>query len=60
MEAYENKRQYERHDYSSPMSLYLTDDLDQSCFAQMKDYSQGGVSLFTDEQFHVGHKVYLK
>ena len=60
MESYEEKRRYERYEYSSPMFLYRMDYQDQYYYAEMKDYCQGGLALLTNEKLVVGQFVYLK
>ena len=60
MESYEEKRRYERYEYSSPMFLYRMDYQDQYYYAEMKDYSKGGLSLLSNEKLVVGQLVYLE
>ncbi|MCP4669923.1 MAG: PilZ domain-containing protein [Desulfobacula sp.] len=60
MEDSEVKRRYQRHEYSSPLSLYRMDYQEQSSYAEMKDYSRGGMSLLSNEELVVGQLVYLK
>jgi len=60
VEPHEGKRHYQRYDYSSPMNLYRMDYQDQYYYAEMKDYSQGGLSLLTNEKLVVGQFVYLE
>ncbi len=60
MEHSEVKRRYERNEYSSPMSLYRMDYQDQSSYAEMKDYSRGGMALLSNEELVVGQLVYLE
>ena len=60
MESYEEKRRYERYEYSSPMFLYRMDYQDQYYYAEMKDYSKGGLSLLSNEKLVVDQLVYLE
>ena len=60
MEPSEGKRRYQRYEYSSPMYLYRMDHQDQCYYAEMKDYSQGGLALLTNEKLVVGQLVYLE
>ena len=60
MEPVEGKRRYERVEYSSPMNLYRMDYQDQPYYAEMKDYSQGGLSMLTNEKLVIGQLVYLE
>jgi hypothetical protein len=60
VESYEEKRRYERYEYSSPMLLYRMDYHDQYYYAEMKDYSKGGLSLFSNEKLVVDQLVYLE
>ena len=60
MEDHTDKRHYQRYDYKSPMHLHRIDSQDQSYYAEMRDYSQGGLSLMTNEKLVVGHLVYLE
>ncbi len=60
METHEEKRRYQRYEYSSPMYLHRMDSQDQSYYAEMKDYCQGGLSLLTNEKLVIGHLVYLE
>jgi len=60
VEHSEIERRYPRHEYSSPMLLYRMDYQDQSSYAEMKDYSKGGMSLLSSEKLVVGQLVYLK
>ncbi len=60
VESYEEKRHYKRYEYNSPMSLYRMDYQDQYYYAEMKDYSRGGLSLLSNEKLVVGQLVYLE
>lgn len=60
MGSYEEKRHYERYEYSSPMLLYRMDYQDQYYYAEMKDYSKGGLSLLSNEKLVAGQLVYLE
>ncbi len=60
MEHYEEKRRYQRYEHSSPMSLYRMDYQDQHSYAEMIDYSQGGLAMLTNEKLVLGHVVYLE
>ncbi len=60
MEAFEEKRHYQRYEHKSSMHLHRMDSQDQYYYAEMKDYSQGGLSLLTKERLVVGHIVYLE
>ncbi|WP_300463056.1 PilZ domain-containing protein [Desulfobacula sp.] len=60
MEVYKEKRHYQRYGHSSPMHLHLMDNQDQYYYAEMKDYSQGGMLLLTNKKLVVGHLVYLE
>ncbi|MFA5906092.1 MAG: PilZ domain-containing protein [Desulfobacula sp.] len=60
METHEEKRRYQRYEDKSPMHLYRIDSQDQSYYAEMRDYSWGGLSLMTNEKLVVGHLVYLE
>ena len=60
MEAQEEKRRYQRYEYSSPIHLHRMDSQDQYYYAEMIDYSQGGLSLLATEKLVVGHFVYLE
>ncbi len=60
MEDHKDKRRYQRHEYKSPMHLHRIDNQDQAYYAEMSDYSQGGLSLITNEKLVVGHLVYLE
>ena len=60
MKPYEEKRRYERYEYSSPMLLYRMDYQDQYYYADMKDYSKGGLSLLSNEKLVVDQLVYLE
>ncbi len=60
MKTHEEKRQYPRCDYSSPILLHRLDRQDLNYYAEMKDYSRGGMSLMTNEKLVVGHLVYLE
>ena len=42
------------------MDLYRMDYQDQSYYAEMKNYSQGGSSMMTNEKLVVGQLVYLE
>jgi len=60
VKSYEEKRRYERYEYSSPMLLYRMDFQDQYYYAEMKDYSKGGLSLLSNEKLVVDQLVYLE
>lgn len=60
VEIDEGKRRYQRYEYTSPMDMYRMDYQDQSYYAEMKDYCQGGLSLLTNEKLVVGQLVYLE
>jgi len=42
------------------MNLYRMDYQDQCYYAEMNDYSQGGLSMMTNEKLVIGHLVYLE
>jgi hypothetical protein len=60
VEPSEEKRCYERYEYSSPMLLYRMDYQDQYYYAEMQDYSKGGLSLLSNEKLVVDQLVYLE
>ena len=60
VEPSEEKRRYQRYEHSSPMFLYRMDYQDQYYYAEMKDYSKGGLSLLSNEKLVVGQLVYLE
>lgn len=60
MEDHADKRHYQRYECKSPMHLHRIDSQDQSYYAEMRDYSQGGLSLMTNEKLVVGHLIYLE
>ncbi len=60
MEYHNEKRRYHRSEYKSPMHLYRIDSQDQAYYAEMRDYSQGGLSLMTNEKLVIGHLIYLE
>lgn len=60
MEPYKEKRQYERYEYHCPINMYLIDDQDHSYYAEMEDYSQGGISMVTNKKLVEGHIVHLQ
>ena len=60
MQSYEDKRCYQRYEHSSPMCLFRMDSQDQYYYAEMKDYSSGGLSFLTSQKLVVGHLVYLE
>ena len=60
VEHYQEKRRYQRYEYSSPMSLYRMDCQDQYSYAEMKDHSKGGLSMLTNEKLVIGQIVYLE
>jgi len=43
VEHYGERRRYQRSGYNSPMSLYRMDHQEQCYYAEMKDFSQGGL-----------------
>lgn len=55
-----DKRTYPRYAHESPLNLYRMDDQDQSFYAQMNDYSAGGLSLMTKEKLVLNQLVYLE
>ena len=60
VEPHEDKRHYQRYKYNSPMFLYRMDHQDQYYYAEMKDYSKGGLSLLSNEKLVVDQLVYLE
>ena len=60
VESHEDKRRYQRCRYNSPMFLYRMDHQDQFYYAEMKDYSKGGLSLLSNEKLVVDQLVYLE
>lgn len=42
------------------MNLYRMDYQDQCYSAEMNDYSQGGLSMITNERLVIGHLIYLE
>ncbi len=60
MKAHEEKRNYKRYNHHCPINLYHMDHQDQSFYAEMKNYSQGGTFLLTNEKLVVGQLVYLE
>ena len=60
MSDYMGKRQYERYEYNAPMYLYKHESQDQYYYANMSNYSSGGMSLKTDEKMDVGQHVYIR
>lgn len=60
MKTHEEKRRYQRYEYTSPIFLHRVDSQDHHYYAEMKDYCQGGMSLLTNEKLVVGHLVYLE
>jgi hypothetical protein len=60
METHDEKRRYPRYDHRTPMNLCRMDNQDECCYAEMKDYGQGGMSMLTNEKLVVGHLVYLE
>ncbi len=54
------KRKYPRHNHISPMNMYRMDFQDEHFYAQMHDYSQGGLSMKTTEDLVIGQLVYLE
>jgi hypothetical protein len=60
VEPSKEKRLYPRYEHSSPMFLYRMDYQDQYYYAEMKDYSKGGLSLLSNENLVVGQLVYLE
>lgn len=55
----ENRR-YQRQEHHSPVDLHRMDYQDQSYYAEMNDYSQGGLSMMTNEKLSIGQLVYLE
>ena len=60
MEPHKEKRRYQRFENQSPMNLHRMDCQDQCYYAEMKDYSQGGLSMITNEKLIIGQLVYLE
>ncbi|MFH2057473.1 MAG: PilZ domain-containing protein [Pseudomonadota bacterium] len=60
MEPHEENRRYQRYELKSPMSLHRMDYQDQYYYAEMNDYSQGGLSMMTNEKLVIGQLVYLE
>lgn len=60
MEHYEEKRRHQRDEYNSPMFLYTMDSQDQCYYAEMKDFSQKGMSILTNEKLVIDQIVYLE
>lgn len=60
MKSYPENRRYERYNYDCPMYLYRKDNQDQYYSARMKDYSQGGQCLLSNEEMVVGQHVYVE
>ncbi len=54
------KRSYQRYEHNSPMNMHRMDYQDQCFYAEMKDYSQGGLALLTNEELVVDQFVYLE
>ena len=59
-QPYEEKRQFQRQDYNCPLNLFRMDQQDQNYYAEMVDYSEGGVSLLTKEKLVIGQFLYLE
>lgn len=59
-ESKTEKRAFPRTEYEAPMDLYRMDYQDQSSYAHLRDYSQGGMSLITKEELVLGHYIYLE
>ena len=60
MEAIKEKRIDQRYKIRRPMNLYRMDHQDQSYYAEMNDYSHGGLSIATNEKLVIGQLVYLE
>lgn len=60
MEATQEKRNYPRKACAAPISLYRMESQDHSFYAQMNDYSSGGMSLVTKEKLVIDQLVYLE
>ncbi len=60
MEHYEEKRRYQRDEYNSPIFLYTMDSQDQYYYAELKDFSQKGMSILTNEKLVIDQVVYLE
>ena len=60
MEPHKEKRSYQRFENQSPMNLHRMDCQDQCYYAEMNDYSQGGLSMITNEKLVIGQLVYLE
>ncbi|MCP3874794.1 MAG: PilZ domain-containing protein [Desulfobacteraceae bacterium] len=60
MSDYSEKRQYERYSYDTPVILYKLDSNETYAYAKLKNYSQGGVYLRTNEYVDVGQKVLVQ
>lgn len=59
-QAFKEKRHHQRYERSCQLDLYRMDQQDHSCYAEMKDYSEGGMSLITGEELVVGQFLYLE
>lgn len=60
MDYDKEKRQEPRLANDSVMNMYRMDFQDDSFYAQMKDYSSGGLSMRTKEELVIGQLVYLE
>ena len=60
MEAREDKRNHQRYEHQGPLNLYRMDHQDLHSYAEMNDYSQGGVSIMTNEKLVINQIVYLE
>jgi hypothetical protein len=60
MEPHEESRRYQRYEFKSPLKMHRMDYQDQCYYAEMNDYSQGGLSMMTNENLVIGQLVYLE
>lgn len=59
-ELYVEKRRCERHEHRCPLNLYRMDEQEHTYYAEMKDYSENGISLVTGEKLVIGQFLYLE
>ncbi len=60
MKDYSERRQYERNEYNTSLYLYENESQNDYGYANMSEYSSGGMSFRTNEKMEIGQQVYIK
>ena len=60
MGLHKENRRYQRYELNIPMNLHRMDYQDQCYYAETNNYSQGGLSMMTNEKLVIGQLVYLE